>query len=564
MLKNGAKVFGHWTVDEKIGSGAFGTVYKLKREEFGTEYLSALKVISIPPENTDSSALQSEGMTNEEISTYYADIAMSFMEEIKLLEDLKGNSNIVSYEDHIIEKSEDGMSYTIMIRMELLTPLKSKLKEGAFSREDVLQLGIDICNALELCEKKKIIHRDIKPDNIFISNAGTYKLGDFGVARTMEKTVAAMSQKGTYSYMAPEVFVGKEYNQNVDLYSLGILLYQLLNKNRTPFLPDAPSAIKFSDREEAQKRRMAGEPLPRISSIPDTWNDFLLKVCHPDPEKRYQNASDMKTALQKMLEMGDKFILPFKDRVPAQTPVVQAPAPSMQKPVQKSAQVPANNTAQNNTASSENKKQVNDKQKKQVNHKEKKQVKNKEYFNWLKKETTSLRYTLFFAIITFVNAVSAGVFGAECEDIASVASVILLPVLLIVKLINFILAATGKNGFLKRIPLYMITFAINFLVLAFCSLVGSFVFVEFCVFGLALFIPVILSVVSRKKEKPLFIASRIITYITFILFSATCGGMWCEALYVLDILGVLSIVISLMAGIFYPIVANILISKKGK
>ena len=120
MLDKGTKVFGHWLVDEKIGSGAYGTVYKLRREEYGTEYFSALKVISIPPENTDSTALQSEGMSKEEISTYYSDIVMAFMEEIKLLEDLKGNSNIVSYEDHIIENSEDGMSYSIMIRMELL------------------------------------------------------------------------------------------------------------------------------------------------------------------------------------------------------------------------------------------------------------------------------------------------------------------------------------------------------------------------------------------------------------------------------------------------------------
>ena len=135
MLEKGSVVFGHWTVDEKIGAGAYGTVYKLKRNEFGTEYQSALKVISIPPENTDSSGLQSEGMTNEEISEYYADIAKSFMEEIKLLEELKGNSNVVSYEDHIIDKSEDGLSYTILIRMELLTPLKKRLQEQIFDKK---------------------------------------------------------------------------------------------------------------------------------------------------------------------------------------------------------------------------------------------------------------------------------------------------------------------------------------------------------------------------------------------------------------------------------------------
>ena len=309
MLENGTVVFDHWVVEDKIGSGAFGTVYKIKREEYGKEYRSALKVITIPPENSDVLNLKSEGMTKEEISAYYSDIALSFMEEIKLLEELKGNSNIVSYEDHIIQRSEDGMEYTIMIKMELLTPLKNVLAERQLSPEEVMKLGMDICTALEVCEAKKIIHRDIKPDNIFVSDTGAYKLGDFGVARTLEKTVGVMSQKGTYTYMAPEVFLGKEYNQNVDLYSLGILLYQLLNKNRTPFLPPAPQPLKYSDREEAQKKRMSGNLLPWISGLPDSWNGLLVKMCHPNPQIRFQNAIDVRKQINSALTMGRNYSL---------------------------------------------------------------------------------------------------------------------------------------------------------------------------------------------------------------------------------------------------------------
>ena len=309
MLENGAIVFDHWVVEDKIGSGAFGTVYKIKREEFGREYRSALKVITIPPENSDVLNLRCEGMSKEEISAYYSDIAFSFMEEIKLLEELKGNSNIVSYEDHMIHRSEDGMSFTIMIKMELLTPLKSLLAERPLTPEEVMKLGMDICSALEVCEAKRIIHRDIKPDNIFVSDTGAYKLGDFGVARTFEKTVGVMSQKGTYTYMAPEVFLGKEYNQNVDLYSLGILLYQLLNKNRTPFLPPAPQPLKYSDREEAQKKRMSGNLLPWISGLPDSWNGLLVKMCHPNPQIRFQNAVDVRRQINSALTMGRDYSL---------------------------------------------------------------------------------------------------------------------------------------------------------------------------------------------------------------------------------------------------------------
>lgn len=73
----------------------------------------------------------------------------------------------------------------------------------------MIRLGIDICKALELCQKYNVIHRDIKPENIFVSGSGDFKLGDFGIARTIERASSGLSKKGTYNYMAPEVYRGK-------------------------------------------------------------------------------------------------------------------------------------------------------------------------------------------------------------------------------------------------------------------------------------------------------------------------------------------------------------------
>ena len=300
--KVGDTVFLHWQIAEEIGSGAYGTVYKLEREEFGEKYVSALKVIKIPPSESDIDNLRYEGMSKADISTYITDIAKGFMGEIKLLEQLKGNSNIVSYEDHTVEADEQNNKYTILIRMELLTPLKAKMAEQPLSEQDIIRLGCDVCNALELCEKHKIIHRDIKPDNIFVSKDGVFKIGDFGVARTVEKTVSAMSQKGTYSYMAPEVYWGREYNKNVDIYSLGIVLYQLLNNNRTPFLPPAPQPIKFSDRENATKIRMDGTPVPPLKIENQALNLAVLKACAPMPAARFNSAAEFKAALENALK----------------------------------------------------------------------------------------------------------------------------------------------------------------------------------------------------------------------------------------------------------------------
>src|SRR5699024_9189261 len=149
-----------------------------------------------------------------------------------------------------------------LIRMELLKPLNEYTRKRTITRQDVIRLGIDLCKALELCQKYNIIHRDVKPENIFISDAGDYKLGDFGIARTVEKTTSGLSNKGTYTYMAPEVYKGEAYGSTVDIYSLGIVLYRLLNGNRTPFLPAAPAPITHADRENALVKRLSGAVLP--------------------------------------------------------------------------------------------------------------------------------------------------------------------------------------------------------------------------------------------------------------------------------------------------------------
>lgn len=297
-INKNTPIFNNWYIEEKLGSGAYGTVYKIKREEFGKTFYSALKVIQIPSESSEVDTLRSEGMDNNSITAYYGEIVQELVQEISILNSLKGNSNIVSYEDHSIITEEEGKKYTIFIRMELLTPLNTCLIDRKLTDKEIVKLGMDLCAALRTCDQHNIIHRDIKPDNIFVTADGNFKLGDFGVARTMEKTMSAMSQKGTYTYMAPEVYYGKSYDRTVDLYSLGLVLYQLLNGNRAPFLPSAPNPIKFSDRENAMKRRMGGEALPPLNTDNRKLNEVILRACAFDRNSRYKTADEMRSALE--------------------------------------------------------------------------------------------------------------------------------------------------------------------------------------------------------------------------------------------------------------------------
>jgi len=197
----------------------------------------------------------------------------------------------------MVVQHEDGIGWDILIRMELLTALPTYVAAHPLEEEDVIRLGIDLSRALKLCRKKGILHRDIKPENIFVSNDGDFKLGDFGVARVAEKTVAAMSKKGTYNYMAPEVYKGEQYGFTADLYSLGLVLYRFLNDNRLPYMPPAPKPVVFSDKEQALSRRMMGDPMPAPAHGSGQLKAVILKACAYQPEDRFASAEELEQAL---------------------------------------------------------------------------------------------------------------------------------------------------------------------------------------------------------------------------------------------------------------------------
>ena len=290
-----------WQLDKKLGSGAYATVWRAVRKD-RPNIEAAIKIISIPASQADAAALKAEGMDASQSQTYYDDMAQQYIREIDVLDKLKGTTNIVSIEDYKVQKKEGEIGNDVFIRMELLTPLDSVLSRRTLTEEEVIQVGLDVCSALELCEDGNIIHRDIKPANIFINDRSKnhvfYKLGDFGIARSMQNLTSSLSAKGTPSYMAPEVFFGKKYDRRVDIYSLGITLYRLLNNNRPPFITDDISATA---REAAITRRLGGEALPPPARGSEGLKQVILKACAFKPEHRYASASEMKADLEKVL-----------------------------------------------------------------------------------------------------------------------------------------------------------------------------------------------------------------------------------------------------------------------
>ena len=291
-----------WRIVEKIGKGQFATVYRAVREDGGIEEWAAIKAIMIP-EREEIEELRTEGLTDSQIYTYFQGIVRDYTREIQLMNSVKGHPNVVHIEDYSIMHSREEMRWIILIRMELLTPLTQWAAGRTITERDVLKMGVDLCRALVACQEKNIVHRDIAPKNIFVDREGRFKLGDFGVARTLEKTTNNFTKAGTPFYMAPEVYKGLAQTTDlrtavkVDVYSLGLVLYWAANGERLPFVPLNKPVPTPEDRRGAFVRRMNGEEIPE-PHVGQGLGWVILHATEYEVEDRYENAGEMLGDLQ--------------------------------------------------------------------------------------------------------------------------------------------------------------------------------------------------------------------------------------------------------------------------
>ena len=297
---NIAVPFRGWTVIREIGHGGFGKVYEIRRDQYGIDERSAMKVIAVPQDSDEINAYLRDGYSPETLRKMYEGSRASIFREYQTMARLKDCPNIVRCEDIGIVMNPDGIGSKIYIRMELLTPIRKYRKLQSFNEEEVIKLGSDICKMLVRCEKEGIVHRDIKPENIMVSNNGDYKLGDFGIARFMDHSTMA-TKIGTINYMAPEVYLGRKYGHAADIYSLGLVLYWLLNNRRMPFFPQEDSLIKNDSAVVAQEQRMTGAPIPRPVNGSPGLSNIVFKALAYDPADRYQSALEFGNAIRNCL-----------------------------------------------------------------------------------------------------------------------------------------------------------------------------------------------------------------------------------------------------------------------
>ncbi|MDO4537941.1 MAG: serine/threonine-protein kinase [Coriobacteriales bacterium] len=291
-----------WHIVGEIGNGAYGRVYRAEHREFGQITEAAVTVIEMPQGMDAFAELVRTSGREDSTHKHMRKLLRATAREISVMQSLKGAGNVVSVEDFHLEEREDGLGWVMWIRMELLESLpvyQMSHELAALAPSEVVKIGLHVCNALDACHSLGVVHRDVKPENIFRTRFGDYKLGDFGIAKRLDvNSRSTATSIGTLSYMAPEVARGANYDSRVDIYSLGIVLYRYLNGMRLPFVPAPPSSIRVEDLETACWRRLQGECLPVPSYADEHLAAIVLRACQADPDLRYGTAREFADELK--------------------------------------------------------------------------------------------------------------------------------------------------------------------------------------------------------------------------------------------------------------------------
>lgn len=263
------KVVSHYKILEKLGEGGMGVVYKA--QDVTLDRLVAMKFL---PQHLTSDPVEKE----------------RFVREARAASALN-HPNVTTI--HEIDEFE-GQTFIVMEYVEGRT-LKQIVEKETLPIKEVLNIGIQICEGLAVAHEKGIVHRDIKSDNIMLTNRGQLKIMDFGLAKLRGSTrlTDTRSTAGTAAYMSPEQARAEKVDQRSDIFSAGAVLYELLT-NQLPFKGEHPAAVVYSVLTEEP------QPVARFNNqVSARLEDMVSKALAKDKEERYQHVDDLLADLRR-------------------------------------------------------------------------------------------------------------------------------------------------------------------------------------------------------------------------------------------------------------------------
>ena len=258
----------------EAGHGSMGNVYKARDRETGETV--ALKLLK--PEIASDQAMMDR-----------------FKNELLYARKITHKNVCRVYEFNRV----GGVAYTSMEFVEGESLRSALNRFGALSQKKATDLALQICSGLKEAHAQGIVHRDLKPENVMIDANGNLKLMDFGIARSMEAvTRLTGAMVGTPAYMAPEQVSGSAVDYRTDIYSLGLMLYEMFT-GKPAFSAENAIAVALKQMNQEPPRPTEIEP-----SVPLAVERVILKCLEKSPEKRFQNVAALESALQAHAQAG--------------------------------------------------------------------------------------------------------------------------------------------------------------------------------------------------------------------------------------------------------------------
>src|SRR5262245_20999489 len=269
------KHFGPYLVEKELGSGAMGTVFRAKNKEKGSRV--AIKLMSLALGTSEAAQKR-------------------FKREVDILKQLD-HPHIVKYKG---SGKYHGSPFYVMEYVEGDSLDHVLARRTRLPWEEVIDIGIDLCAALQHAHDKGVIHRDLKPSNLMVLTNGTVKLTDFGIAKDTDVTALtdANSTVGTAAYMSPEQCRGvRDITHKTDLYSMGIMFYELLT-GRKPFQGETAMEVFLQHANKTDYKR----PSEIVLEVPIWLNTLVDQLMEKEPAKRPLNAKAVSDSLQLIKE----------------------------------------------------------------------------------------------------------------------------------------------------------------------------------------------------------------------------------------------------------------------
>ncbi len=263
-----------------------------------------VKIISVPASQTQLDALLLTGAypDKESALAYFKEISDGVLDEVKVLQQLSNLEGFLPYEDQQLVPMDNQNGYDIYLLSPYRRSLSRHFIRSPLTHLGAVNLGLDLCAALAACRRSGYLCVDLKPNNIFVTTDQEFRIGDIGFVRLDSLKYTSLPEKYHSAYTAPEIADAfSSLNDTIDVYALGLVLYQAYNNGELPFTGDVAPTEEF--------------PAPAYADY--EMAEIILKACAPDPKNRWNDPVEMGQALVNYMQRNGANDTPIVPTAPA-------------------------------------------------------------------------------------------------------------------------------------------------------------------------------------------------------------------------------------------------------